>query len=69
VPRTCWKVSGGRLVWAELGQLGPGGDAELGVHLVQVVANRVPAYEQPLGDLLIAKSLAGEAGDLPLLGG
>jgi hypothetical protein len=53
----------------DVAQLGPGGDAELGVDLVQVVADGVAADEQLVGDLLVAQPLAGQASDLPLLGG
>jgi hypothetical protein len=49
----------------ELAELGARGEAELGVELVQVVADGVAADEQPLGDLLVAQPLPGEAGDLP----
>jgi hypothetical protein len=56
------------VVLVELAQVGAGGDAELGVDLGQVLADGVGAHEQLLGDLQVAQPLAGEAGDLQLLG-
>jgi hypothetical protein len=48
------------VVQVELAQLGAGGDAELGVDLVQVVADRVPADNQLVGELLVGQPwLAG----------
>src|SRR4051794_8480770 len=49
-------------------QLGARGDAELRVHLAQVVLDRPPAEEQPRGDLRVAQAVLGhELGDLQLL--
>src|SRR5205823_3419744 len=53
----------------DLAQAGARGDAQLGVDLVQVVADRVPAQEQPAGDLLVGQPLAGQLGDPQLLCG
>src|SRR3954454_17356888 len=50
-------------------QLGARGDAELRVHLAEVVLDRPPAEEQPRGDLRVAQAVLGhELGDLQLLG-
>lgn len=62
------RSAGWIVVQVEPVQLGAGGDAELGVDLVQVVADRVGAQEQPLSDLLVAQPLGGQVGDLELLG-
>src|SRR5918992_3110701 len=59
--------SGAGVGEVEVAQLAPGAYAELGVDLVQVVGGRVPAQEQPVGDLLVAQPLGGEAGDLMFL--
>src|SRR4051795_7045455 len=49
-------------------QLGARGDAELRVHLAQVVLDRPPAQEQPRRDLRVAHPLVDdEPGDLELL--
>src|SRR4051794_37307992 len=44
-------------------------DAQLGEDLVQVVLDGAPADEQPAADLGVRQALAGEPGDLGLLGG
>ena len=58
------------------GRLGQGvaelaarGDAELGEDLAQVVLDRAGADEQPGADLRVGQPLAGQPGDLGLLGG
>jgi len=45
------------------------GDVELGEDFVQVVLNGAPADEEPGADLGVGEPLAGEPGDLGLLGG
>ena len=52
------------MVQVQQAQLGPGGDAELGVDLVEVVPDGVAAHEQLVGDLLVGRPLAGREGDL-----
>src|SRR4029450_1435169 len=57
--------------WLECGrvELAAGGDAELGVGLVQVVAHGARAQQQLGGDVAVGQPLRGEPGDLQLLRG
>jgi hypothetical protein len=48
-------------------QLAAGGDAELGEHPVQVVADRPVRDEQLLADLAVGQPLGSHPGDLKLL--
>ena len=50
-------------------QLPPGTDAELGEHVAQMPLHGPRAEEEPRADLRIGQPVAGEPGDLPLLGG
>src|SRR5438309_11436415 len=50
-------------------ELPPRGDVELRENLSQVVLDGAPAYEQPRADLGVGEAVAGEPGDLGLLGG
>src|SRR6266487_2671341 len=50
-------------------QLGPGGDAELGEDVVEVIGDSPGAQEQLRADLPVGQPLRGAVGDLALLGG
>jgi hypothetical protein len=63
-PATCTRAGGQRPL-----ELAARGDVELVEHLTQVVGNRVLADEQPLADLRVRETGAGEARDLRLLDG
>src|SRR5712691_9183046 len=49
------------------GELGARADTELAEHFLQVVFDRVPAGEQPGGDVAVRQPLRDEPGDLRLL--
>src|SRR5215470_10883560 len=60
----------GRLAqWRQPGQLGAGGDAELGEDLVQVVLDGPRADEKLSRDLPVGRPGGGQPSDLQLLGG
>jgi hypothetical protein len=63
------RTSTASVVEVQRDQLAAGGDPELGIDLVQVVADGVGAQEQAGPDLVVRQALAGEPGDLPLLRG
>src|SRR6202012_497814 len=47
------------------GQLGPGGEAQLGEDVLQVRVDRPLGQVQLLGDLPVAEAVGDQAGDLP----
>src|SRR6185312_13495992 len=61
-------LDGCRVAGQDAVELAARGDAELGEDLAQVVLDRVCADEQTGADLRIRQPLAGQPGDLRLLG-
>src|SRR5579871_2052600 len=68
VAYTGWCISGRSASGQRPAELLPAGDLELGVHPVQVRADRAGGEEQLLGDLRVGQPRCGEAGDLQFLG-
>src|SRR5947208_12771905 len=60
---------GGRVAGQDAVELVARADVELGEDLAQVVLDRARTDEQPGADLGVRESVAGEPGDLGLLGG
>src|SRR5580693_4249689 len=58
-----------QVAWRNAAELAARADVELGEDLAQVVLDRARAEKQPGADLRVREALAGQPGDLGLLGG
>src|SRR5947208_11443677 len=68
-PARLGRPDGGRVAGQDAVELAARADVELGEDLAQVVLDRARTDEQPGADLGVRESVAGEPGDLGLLGG